>query len=86
MTDFLARLRVLLTAAPTYIQTATAVVVIFRDEIGNAVPSLSASVGAWSVTVLAVLVGAANIVRRVSPVLAAERGLLPAGGAPGGQD
>ena len=86
MNDFLARVRVLLTAAPTYISTATALVVIFRDEIGRMFPGASDEIAAWSVTVLAVLAGAANIVRRVAPVLPAERGLLPTGGAPGGED
>ena len=86
MTDFLARVRVLLTAAPTYISTATALVVIFSAEIGALFPGAADDIAAWSVRVLAVLAGAANIVRRVAPVLPAERGLLPAGGAPGGKD
>lgn len=79
----LARLRVLLTAAPTWITTAMAVVVLLRDNIATLFPSAAEDVSRWSVTVLAVLAGALAIVRRVAPVLKAERGLLPAGGTPG---
>jgi hypothetical protein len=86
VTAFLARVRVLLTAAPTWITTASAIVVLLSEQISTAFPDSTAVVGRWSLTVLAVLTAAANIVRRVAPVLPAERGLLPAGGAPGGQD
>lgn len=85
MKSFLARVRVVLTAAPTYLLTASTVVVVLRDEIAGLFPAAAEDVSRWSVTVLAVLAAAVRIIRRVAPVLPAERGLLPAGGAPGGE-
>lgn len=75
----LTRLRVLLTAAPTWITAAAAVVQILVEELGDEIPAVAAA----GTRVLAVLVAALAIVRRVSPVLKAERGLLPKGGTPG---
>lgn len=78
MTNFLLRVKVVLTALPTYLTAATAVVVIAREEIVGVLPE------AWQgdaseiiVTVLAVLAAATNVIRRVTPVLPADRGLLP---------
>jgi hypothetical protein len=79
----LARIRALLTAAPTWITSAAAVVVILRDTIAEHFPGAADDVVAIATPVLAVLVAAHQIVRRVSPVLKAERGLLPPGGTPG---
>lgn len=86
MSNLIARIRVLLTAAPTWITAFSTIVVAFSDEISAAFPASNEEVARWSLIVLAALTAAGNIVRRVTPVLAGERGLLPAGGVPGGQD
>lgn len=83
MTTLLARLRVLLTAAPTWIVAASTIVVALSEEIGRAFPAVSDELGAIAAVVLAALAAAHQIVRRVSPVLKIERGLLPKGGTPG---
>ena len=79
MSDVLARVRVLLTAAPTYLVAAAAVVQVVVAELGDDWPAVAAG----GTRVLAVLAAATAIVRRVTPVLPVERGLLPPGGTPG---
>lgn len=76
--EILARVRVVLTAAPTYITLAATLITVFAEEIGALLPEgAAASVGS-AVTVLLSWLGAAiNIIRRVTPVLPDERGLLP---------
>ncbi|MEW3439383.1 hypothetical protein, partial [Pseudomonas aeruginosa] len=58
--------------------------VIGSEEIGKAIPEISDDAAAWAVRIAAVLGAVVATIRRVTPVLPAERGLLPAGGAPGG--
>lgn len=71
----LVRLRTVLTAAPTYLAALAVIVGIVVDEVLAEwdVPWV-ATVGAIALTTLAV---ASRIVRRVTPVLPSERGLLP---------
>jgi len=80
----LARARVVLVNAVTWLQVASAALVIGAEEIGKAIPGISTDVAAWAVRIAAVLGAVVATIRRVSPVLPAERGLLPAGGTPGG--
>ena len=84
MKKFLARVRVVLTAAPTYLTSAAVAVALARDEIAKLFPEAAEEVGRWAVPIAAGLLAAARVIRRVTPVLPAERGLLPAGGTPGG--
>lgn len=84
MKKHLARARVVLVNAVTWLQVASAALVIGSEEIGNAIPEISDDVAAWAVRIAAVLGAVVATIRRVTPVLPAERGLLPAGGAPGG--
>lgn len=86
MTDFLARARVLLTAAVTWLQVISAAVLIGSEEIGKAIPEIDDAFAAWALRIAAVAGAVIATIRRVTPVLPAERGLLPAGGAPGGKD
>lgn len=79
----LERIRVLLTAAPTYLTAAAVVVAAVAEEIGEAFPGVDGTVAGWAAPVLAGIAAIIAIVRRVSPVVAAERGLLPS--APGGE-
>lgn len=78
MNELLARVRVLLGAAPTYLVALAAILTIVVDELA---PFADDPAIAWVVRILGVIltiVGVAvAIVRRVTPVLPAERGLLP---------
>lgn len=73
----LERIRVLLTAAPTYLTGAAVVVTAVSEEIGEEFPHLDGTVTAWATPVLAVIATAIAIVRRVTPVLKTQRGLVP---------
>ena len=80
MTKLLARARVILTAAPTYLVAAAAVVTIVADEAAKVLPTgWQDNAAQIAGAVLAVIGAAVAIVRRVTPVLPAERGILPAG-------
>ena len=79
----IARLRVLLKAAPTWLTAAAVIVATLRDTIADLFPEAADDVARWTVPILAILAAAHQAVRRVTPVLKAERGLLPAGGTPG---
>lgn len=80
MKKLLARTRVLLTAAPTYLVAAYAVVSIVTEEISKVVPSgwqdNAVQIGG---AIVGILGAALAIVRRVTPVLPAERGILHSG-------
>lgn len=77
MKAFVKRVRVLLTAAPTYLAGAAVVVSAFNDEIGSAFPGVADEVAAIAAPALAGIAAAIAIVRRVTPVAVQERGLLP---------
>jgi len=77
MKNLIARARVILTAAPTYLVAAGAVVSVVSSEVSKVLPS------GWQDNALQIggaigaIIGAAiAIVRRVTPVLVSERGLL----------
>lgn len=78
MTKFIARAKVVLLAAPTYLVAVSAVVSILADEIAMVLPAgMAMTLGALAVRVVAVLGAAIGIIRRVTPVVVADRGLLP---------
>jgi hypothetical protein len=72
----IARLKVILTAAPTYLTSAAAIVTIFASEIAEIIPGQAEGITEGAVVVVGVLTVAINIIRRVTPVLPSERGLL----------
>lgn len=78
MADLFARSRVLLSAAVTWITLAGAIVAIVLAELA---PYADRPAVEWSIRILGgaatVLAVSASIVRRVTPVLPAERGILP---------
>lgn len=76
MSKLLARIRVVLTAAPTYLVAASTVVTVLREEIVAAFPGTAEEIGAVAVPVLATLSAAVAIIRRVTPVIPEERGIL----------
>jgi hypothetical protein len=76
--DVLRKLQVVLTALPGWLAAATAVLTVFATEV---IPNID---GPWGVrlaalvaTALAVLTLAGQVVARVTPVAAADRGILP---------
>jgi hypothetical protein len=74
--EYLGKARTLFTALPTYLSLAAVVVTTFSEEIAAVLsPSKGEALTRLAVTVLAWLTAAANIVRRVTPVLPSERGL-----------
>lgn len=77
MNRIIERLRVLLSAAPTYLAVAGVIVAVVSQEVGKLLPSgwqdNAFQVSGW----LTGAIGAATaIVRRVTPVLPHQRGLL----------
>ena len=73
-----AKLKVILKAAPTWIITAALIVPIVADEVGKVVPAgWQDNVVSISGRVLAILGAAAAIIRRVTPVAKDQRGILP---------
>jgi len=77
MKNLIARARVILTAAPTYLVAAGAVVSIVADEVSKVLPAGWQDNAAQIAGAVAGVIGAAVlIVRRVTPVLISERGLL----------
>lgn len=75
-----ARLRVILTAAVTWLLVAQATLVGFADQLGPFIPTPWADrVNAALISALAVIAAIITIIRRVTPVLPSERGILPPG-------
>ncbi len=71
----LTKIRTLLGAAPTYLTAAAVVVAAISEEIGEAFPGIDGDVTKIAGPVLAAIAAAIAIVRRVTPVVPAERGL-----------
>lgn len=81
MSSFVARVKVVLAAAVTWIVVASTVVTLASDEIAKVLPAGDAeTVGAVAAKIVAVLGAVVAIIRRVEPVLPAERGILPTTG------
>lgn len=74
----LARLRVILGAAVTWLVTAAAILTILIGELGG-VAGIPPAVVRVLATALVVVTVAITIIRRVTVVLPAARGLLPTG-------
>lgn len=77
MTDLIARARVVLRAAPTWLTAVSVVLTAAAHEISTVAPSGSEDVVRWLLTAAAWLASAVSIIRRVTPVAAGERGVLP---------
>ena len=81
MSDFLTRVKVVLGNVSTWLIGASAVVAIFAEEIVAFLPDeWDGSVTQAAVVIVAVLTAAVNIIRRVTPVIDSQRGLLPVPG------
>lgn len=81
MSDLLTRIRVVLTNLATWLTAAAAVVAIFAEEITEVLPEdWRGSVAQTVLIILAVIAAAVNIIRRVTPVIGEQQGLLPVPG------
>lgn len=73
----IARAKVVFSAAPTYLVAASAIAIIVSDEVSTVLPAGAATVvAAVTLKLVAVLGAAISIIRRVTPVLKSERGIL----------
>ena len=73
-----ARLKVILGSWVTYLTAASSVVVILADEIAKVLPAGYADdVGRWGLVAVAVIGAIVSIIRRVTPVIPEDRGILP---------
>lgn len=80
MKKLLARIRVILTAAPTWLVFAALFVSTVTEEVAKVLPAdWAAQVVTVGGHIVSWLAAAIAIVRRVAPVLPAERGILPPG-------
>lgn len=77
MSDLIARARVVLRAAPTWLTAVSVVLTAAAREISTVAPDGGEDVVRWLVTAAAWLASAVAIIRRVTPVPAQERGVLP---------
>lgn len=78
MNTTIARIKVIAQASVTWLLVAMTVVQIVADEIVSVLPAgVAENVGAVTLRVVAVLAAAVAIIRRVSEVTPADRGLLP---------
>jgi len=76
--ETIARIKVLLTAAVTWLIVASTIVTIMSEEIAAVLPDGAATtVGAVALKIVSIIGAAVAIIRRVTPVLPEERGLLP---------
>jgi len=72
------RVKVVATAAVTYLTAAVVILSLVADQIVELLPNGDGqTVAAWLIRVVAVLSGAITIIRRVTPVVPQDRGLLP---------
>jgi hypothetical protein len=77
MTKFIDRAVILLAATVTYITAGAVGLSAAAGEIADAAPVGNETATTWLVRGVAWLVAAATIVRRVTPVAEASRGILP---------
>jgi hypothetical protein len=75
----LEQIKVVSTAAVTWITATSAALVILSEEISAVAPDGSEDLVAIIVKAVAWLGAAVAIIRRVTPVLPSERGILPQG-------
>lgn len=72
------RIVVVLGAAPTWLLAASTTVTIFSEEIVAVLPDeLDFQVAKYATIIVGALTAAITLIRRLTPVLPNERGLLP---------
>lgn len=79
MNRLLDRLRIIATAAPTWLTAASTVLLIIHSEIAGLLPAgVAERLGSIVLVAVAWLGAAVAIIRRVTPVPVEQRGVLPA--------
>jgi hypothetical protein len=77
-TNFAKRVSVVLKAAPTWLLAASTAITITSEELVKLLPDTwDEQVVRWAAVATGAIAAAVAIIRRVSPVLPDERGLLP---------
>lgn len=76
MTELFERAKVVLKAAVTYLTLALAVVSIVVAELAEALPDQTEALVSWGGRIIVWLTVAVTIIRRVTPVIPSDRGLL----------
>jgi hypothetical protein len=77
MNEFWARVRVFFKSAPTYLVAASAAVTILTEEISQELTGdVAANVVSLGGKAVSIIAAAVAIIRRVTPVLPDERGML----------
>lgn len=76
MNNYLARLRVILTALPTHLVALSTAIVWLAPVIAKALPDNAELVTSVALRVVAALAAAITIIRRVTPVAPDQVGLL----------
>jgi small neutral amino acid transporter SnatA (MarC family) len=80
MSNFIARTKVVLSAAVTWLVVAAAVLAIIAEELAKVLPDGPGQAVARVLGIALMAIGCAiAIIRRVTPVLPDERGILPPG-------
>jgi hypothetical protein len=74
--DFIKRVRVVLYAAPLYLIGASTVITVASEEVSKQFPGVAGPITHYSAVVLGALAAVVAVIRRVSPVAPADRGLL----------
>jgi hypothetical protein len=82
MTKTIERLRVILTAAVTWLVAIATVLTIVAAELGDAFGDDAAPVVTWIARIIVWIGVATAIIRRVTPVLPAAQGILNDGTTP----
>lgn len=78
MNDIIAKIKVVLTALPTYLAIATLVLTVVAAELVPLLPeNLAAQIGGYIVVALAVIAAIVRTISRLTPVPEDQRGLLP---------
>lgn len=76
--EFAQRVGVVLKAAPTYLVALSTIITIFSEEIAAVLPDeWDLTVARWTTIAVGFLGAVVTIIRRVTPVLPQDRGLLP---------
>jgi hypothetical protein len=79
MDKFMAKVKVVLTALPTYMTALAVIVTIVARQLADVLPDKAAGIVQWSATIVAFLTAAVTVIRNVTPVLPIQRGVLPQG-------
>jgi hypothetical protein len=78
VSDFLAKVKIVLTAIPTYGAAAVAVLTVISTSVVPLLPvGVGVKVAAWIAAALGVIQAVVAVVKRVTPVEEADRGILP---------